>query len=129
MTRHRAQPGEDMRSGTELAIGHSDASSRELMKSKRVGDSGTVEDRAIEMTEQLACSLTEGDEWADIGMSELSGEMTIRAAARGGEPHFILVSMQSEHGKARITRMSCCEHLQELAERILQTEAGGYTQL
>jgi hypothetical protein len=78
-----------------------------------------VEDRAIEMTEQLACSPPVGDTWADIGASELGGEVVIRAVAKGGEPHFISVSVRSERGEVRIRRISSCEHLEGLAERIL----------
>ena len=72
----------------------------------------------------IASSPPQGDEWADIGISESGGEITIRAVAKGGEPHFISVSVRSDRGRARIGRISCCEHLEGLVERILG-DAGG----
>lgn len=76
----------------------------------------------ISVLDIMASSPPEGDEWAEIGASELSGEVTIRAVAKGGEPHFISVSVGSDRGNVRVGRISCCEYLEELAERILGTE-------
>jgi hypothetical protein len=91
-----------------------------MNKSRRL-----IENRGIKITEQLACSPPKDDEWADIGMTELGGEVVIRAVAKEGEPHFISVSVRNNRGKVQITRISCCEHLEGLAERLFQVEAGG----
>jgi hypothetical protein len=72
----------------------------------------------------IVSSPPQGDEWAEIGMSESGGDVTIRAVAKGGEPHFISVSVRGERGKVRIERISYCEHLEGFAERIL-ADAGG----
>jgi hypothetical protein len=70
--------------------------------------------------QMISSSPPAGDTWADIGMSELGGEVAIRAVANAGEPHFISVSVDNRRGRARISRISCCEHLELLAEQLLR---------
>jgi len=48
------------------------------------------------------------DEWTDVGISDLGGDVTIRAVAKKGEPHFISVSVQGSGGNVRIRRVCCC---------------------
>lgn len=88
------------------------------MKDKRSIANRVLEDRAFEMTERLACSPPEGDDWEFVSMSNLSGEFRIEAVAQCDEPHFIRFSLGIVRGMLA-TSVVCCPHDEELVERIL----------
>jgi len=73
------------------------------MKSKANNVGRLVEDRAIHMTEQLACSPPEHDDWEFVSMSNLGGEVRIEAVALGGEPHFFRITLSVDQGSLKTT--------------------------
>jgi hypothetical protein len=77
-----------------------------------------TEDRAVAITEQLACSPPEDDDWEFVSMSNLGGEFRIEAVALGGEPHFVRVRLRVVRGRLK-TSVVCCPHLEDLVEGIL----------
>ena len=86
------------------------------------GSRKLIEDRAIEITEQLACSPPEGDDWEFVSMSILDGESRIEAVALGGEPHFVRITLSVDQRRLKTT-VVCCRHVEELVERILMGES------
>jgi len=74
------------------------------------------------IADRLHACPPEDDEWRDMEISKSGRGVKIEAVTVGGEPHFIVFKVKPT-GKRICTEVSCCPHLQGLAEGIL-AEAG-----